>query len=338
MDIKLNHQTSSCKSSTQLETFIPISMIGEGKFAKVLLCRHKITGKHYAMKILSKQYTKKRQYQGRVFQEKNALISCKSNQFITNLHYTFQTSSKLFLILDYCPGGDLFNFLQKKVFFNESEARFYISQIVLALEFLHNNSIIYRDLKPENILIDKNGYIRLADFGYSKQHMDDNVTTNSFCGTFQYMAPEFILKKAHGKPVDIWALGCLIYELITGNPPFYDFNQKILFDFILYKEPDLQTKKISNYLKDLLKKLLEKKQEYRINIQEVKSHPWLSSCNWNEISQQSQKAFYIPQVKKASDISNFDKKYSCIDVNAIIFDEEDGDDILHLDDFSCDSL
>lgn len=136
------------------------------------------------------------------------------------MKYAFQSEEKLFFVLEYCPGGELFNLLSQKYSFNTYQTQFYAAQIVLALEYLHSKDIIYRDLKPENVLIDSDGYIKLTDFGLSKRNVSSN-NAKSICGTPEYLAPEVLFKEGHGKLVDFWTLGAIIYEMFTGQPPFF---------------------------------------------------------------------------------------------------------------------
>ena len=136
------------------------------------------------------------------------------------MDYAFQTEKKLYFVLEYCPGGELFSQLVKNHKLSEDHCRFYSAQIILALQYLHNKDIIYRDLKPENVIIDQEGYIKLTDFGLSKMEISENTKTYSICGTPEYLAPEILNKKGHGKSVDFWTLGCIIFELATGYPPF----------------------------------------------------------------------------------------------------------------------
>ena len=145
------------------------------------------------------------------------------------IHFAFQTEKKLFFVLDYCPGGELFNLLCKKRKFNEEVCKFYTTQIVLALEYLHENNIIYRDLKPENVMIGSDGYVKITDFGLSKRDVKGEKDATSMCGTPEYFAPEVLSKQGHGKTVDWWTLGCFIFELFTGNPPYSSQNREELF-------------------------------------------------------------------------------------------------------------
>ena len=163
--------------------------------------------------------------------EKNVL-STIDHPFIVKLYYSFQTKSKLFLVLDYCPNGDLSQIILKERRLSEEKARKYLCEILLALSELHKKDIIYRDLKPDNIVLDKNGHALLTDFGLSKEGIFDNVSAKSFCGSIAYLAPEMIKKSGHGKSVDWYLFGVLMYEMIVGTPPYFNKNKDILFENI----------------------------------------------------------------------------------------------------------
>ena len=150
------------------------------------------------------------------------------------MDYAFQSDSKLFFVLEYCPGGELFFYLNQIDRFKEDVARFYASNIVLAIHHIHSQNIVYRDLKPENVLVDHDGYLKIADFGLSKENIFDSTDAKSLCGTAEYLAPEILLNQGYGKAVDWWLYGCLIYEMLCGIPPFYSKSRKKLMSMILY--------------------------------------------------------------------------------------------------------
>ena len=165
-----------------------------------------------------------------------------SHPFIVKLYYAFQTEERLFLIIEYCNGGDLSNYLEAEDWFNENKARFYIAEIILAIEDLHKRGIIYRDLKPGNILLDNEGHVRLTDFGLSKEGMimPDN-STQSFWGSYAYLAPEMIRKEGHSMSIDWYLVGVVLYELIQGLPPFYSNNKDTLMKNILENTLEIPT-------------------------------------------------------------------------------------------------
>lgn len=180
------------------------------------------------MKVLKKSKVQQKKHENHVKTERNILIRASDHPFLVKMYYSFQTYNKLYFIIEYCPGGELFNLLKIKRRFSEDQTRFFISQILLALEHLHKHNIIYRDLKPENVLITSDGYIKITDFGLSKIS-DQHQETKTICGTPEYLAPEILFKLGYGKEIDFWTLGCLMYELMVGIPPFYSQNREDLF-------------------------------------------------------------------------------------------------------------
>jgi serine/threonine protein kinase len=224
------------RRTINLDAFHIIKVIGKGSFGKVYLVRHKTTRVLYAMKVLKKEYLIKKNQVEHTKTERSVL-SYVHHPYIVGLKMAFQTTDRLFFILDYCSGGELFFHLGKVGRFPEDRARFYAAEIVLALEYVHRKGIIYRDLKPENVLLDSDGNIRLTDFGLSKEGVSDHSSgANSFCGTPEYIAPEVLLRAGHGRAVDWWSLGALLYEMISGLPPFYSKNREKMFQQIVSAE------------------------------------------------------------------------------------------------------
>jgi len=216
-----------------VEMFLPLlRVLGKGSFGKVVLVR-KRTGKEcgglFAMKILRKGHLVKRRQIERTRTERKVL-SVVDHPFIMKLHFAFQTDDKLFLVLDYCPGGELFFHLSRYKRFPERVARFYAAELLLAIGHLHRKGIIYRDLKPENVLLDAEGHVKLGDFGLAKDNIKKPTEgATSMCGTPEYMAPEVLCQSGHGFCVDYWGLGMLIYEMMTGLPPWYTTDRLLLF-------------------------------------------------------------------------------------------------------------
>ena len=230
-------------------------------------------------------------------------------------------------MLDYCPGGELFFYIQHFEFFPEKIAKFYASNILLGLEELHGNNIVYRDLKPENVLIDKDGYAKITDFGLSKENIQGNQQATSFCGTPEYLAPETLFRKGTGKASDWWSFGAIVYEMLTGLPPYYDKNRQALYNNIKNKEidfltdKDLEEKSVSDEAKDLLSKLLVKDPALRLgageeDAQEIMKHPWFnnsSNFKWETIINKSEKPPYIPNLNNDDDVDHFDEQFTKLD-------------------------
>jgi len=209
-----------------LHTFTAIRLLGKGSFGEVFLVQHKATKKHYALKVLSKQKVFAQNLMKYVYAERN-VQSMLTHPFVVRMHSAFQTQHKLFLVLDYCPGGDLGHILQLEKKFTKDRAKMYLAEILLAIQELHNSEIVYRDLKPDNIVIDADGHALLTDFGLSKEGIKESEYTQSFCGSVAYLAPEVLRKSGHGKSVDWYLLGTLLYEMLVGIPPYFNRNKYV---------------------------------------------------------------------------------------------------------------
>lgn len=231
--------------------FTGICELGHGSFGDVYLVTKQNTGKLYAMKVLKKDRIMERNLIKYAVTERNVLTYIK-HPFIVSLKFAFQTASKLFLILEYCAGGDLSSQLMRDKRFSESRAKIYLCEIVLALEELHRHDIIYRDLKPDNIVIDKDGHVLLTDFGLSKEGILDNNAAKSFCGSLAYLAPEMIKRKGHGKAVDWYLLGVVFYEMVVGVPPYFSPNKDELLNNIQNSKLKIPSF-LSNEAKELIK-------------------------------------------------------------------------------------
>jgi serine/threonine protein kinase len=219
-----NIQLSSARGEPEkigLQSFLPIMLLGKGSFGEVYLVQKKSNGQMYAMKSLSKRRIFSHNLAKYAYTEKN-IQSSLSHPFIVKLHFSFQTAAKLFLVMDYCPGGDLGHALQKAGTFPPELARAYLCEVLLAIEELHNREIIYRDLKPDNLVLDADGHAMLTDFGLSKEGVKESDFTMSFCGSVAYLAPEVLCKTGHGRSVDWYLLGVLLYEMLVGKPPYFN--------------------------------------------------------------------------------------------------------------------
>ncbi|CAI2381728.1 unnamed protein product [Moneuplotes crassus] len=266
------------------KSFKILDILGQGTFGKVFKVEKIDDGKIYAMKVLKKSVLARNKHLKYAITECNVLKRA-DHPFIIKLHYSFQTPDYLYMILDYCPNGDLAIHLNNKHIFEEDEARFFIAEMILAMEYLHSKDILYRDLKPENILVYDNGHIKMADFGLAKEGVSDRKKAKSFCGSPAYLAPEMLGTRGVGKAADIYQLGAVLYELLIGLPPYYTENIKKLYENI--KVANLQ---IPNYIspaaRSLLKKLLHKDPKQRIGVRnktDIKNHHFFRGIDWEKL-------------------------------------------------------
>jgi serum/glucocorticoid-regulated kinase 2 len=230
------------------------------------------------------------------------------------LKFSFQSPEKLYLVLAFVNGGELFHHLQKEQRFDINRARFYAAELLCALECLHGFNVIYRDLKPENILLDYTGHIALCDFGLCKLDMKDEDRTNTFCGTPEYLAPELLTGAGYTKAVDWWTLGVLLYEMLTGLPPFYDENtndmyRKILTEPLHFPGPEV----VPPAARDLLTRLLDRNADKRLGAKgaaEIKAHYFFHSIDWRKLLERKYEPSFKPNVVDAKDTANFDREFT----------------------------
>eukprot|EP00743_Colponemidia_sp_Colp-15_P004875 GILK01005253.1.p1 GENE.GILK01005253.1~~GILK01005253.1.p1 ORF type:complete len:630 (-),score=128.41 GILK01005253.1:126-2015(-) len=308
---------TSHKDRVSLDDFELLKVIGKGKYCKVMQVRKKSSGKIYAMKILKKESLIERKQVKQAKTERSILGGKVKHPFIIGLKYSFQTPEKLYLVLDFLHGGELFFHLKRQKRFSEDAVRFYASEIILALEHLHSMNVVHRDIKPENILLDSEGHICLADFGLAKENVECGDNTHTFCGTAAYLAPEILIRKGHGRAVDWWALGILIYELLCGIPPFYSENRNIMYRKIL-QDPVQLMPFMSPEVRSLLLLLLDKNPEMRLcsgpsGAEEIKGHPFFAAVNWSAMLKKQLPVPFKPRLLNGElDTSNFDKEFTQI--------------------------
>jgi len=292
-----------------------LKFIGKGGFAKVFLVKKikgRDAGRVYAMKVLKKASLKVYD-RARTKMERDILVKIR-HPFIVKIHYAFQTEGKLYLILDFLRGGDLYTRLSLENSLKEEHVKFYLAELVLALEHLHTLGIVYRDLKPENILLDSEGHITITDFGLSKESTDGK--TYSFCGTVEYMAPEVVARTGHTESADWWSLGVLMYEMLTGIIPFKGKDRKETMKLILNGEYRIP-KFLSSNATRLLKNLFIKNPHYRLGsgpsgANEIKRHPFFQTIDWDRLYARQIPPPFKPQVASEIDTTHFDKEFTTL--------------------------
>ncbi|KAK1245702.1 hypothetical protein MKX07_004771 [Trichoderma sp. CBMAI-0711] len=292
-----------------IDDFDLLTLVGKGSFGKVMQVRKKDTGRIYAIKTIRKAKIITRSEVTHTLAERSVLAQI-NNPFIVPLKFSFQSPEKLYFVLAFVNGGELFYHLSKEGRFDINRSRFYTAELLCALECLHGFNVIYRDLKPENILLDYQGHIALCDFGLCKLEMKDEDSTNTFVGTPEYLAPELLKGEGYGKTVDWWTLGVLLYEMLTGLPPFYDENTNEMYRKILTAPLNFPGYDIvPPAARDLLTKLLERDPSKRLGVNgstEIKSHPFFHGIDWKKLLQRKYEPAFKPNVANALDVGNFD--------------------------------
>lgn len=305
---KLPQTLSRTKGKYLLQDFQILRTLGTGLFGRVHLVRLVHNGRFYAMKTLKKLLVV-RMKQVEHTNDERRMLKIVEHPFITRMWGTFQDVRYVYMVMDYIEAGELFSLLRKLSKFPNPVAKFYAAEVCLALEYLHDHNIVYRDLKPENILLDKNGHIKITDFGFAKEVPD---VTYTLCGTPDYIAPEVVATKPYNKSVDWWSFGILIFEMLAGYTPFCDPSpmktyEKILAGHVTYPShfhPDAL---------DLLQNLITADLSKRLgNLQNgtqmVKNHPWFSEVIWERLYNRDIETPYEPPIQSGvGDTSLFDK-------------------------------
>ncbi|KAG5268116.1 hypothetical protein AALO_G00208420 [Alosa alosa] len=264
------------------------------------------------MKVLKKATLKVRD-RVRTKMERDILVEV-NHPFIVKLHYAFQTEGKLYLILDFLRGGDLFTRLSKEVMFTEEDVKFYLAELALALDHLHGLGIIYRDLKPENILLDEEGHIKLTDFGLSKESIDHENKAYSFCGTVEYMAPEVVNRRGHTHSADWWSYGVLMFEMLTGTLPFQGKDRKETMTMILKAKLGMP-QFLSPEAQSLLRNLFKRNPSNRLGagpdgVEEIKRHSFYSNIDWNKLFRREIHPPFKPAAGRPDDTFYFDPEFT----------------------------
>lgn len=302
---------SNQKGNLNIEAFDLLKVVGKGSFGKVMQVRKKDTSRIYALKTIRKLHIVSRSEVNHTLAERTVLAQI-NNPFIVPLKFSFQSSEKLYLVLAFVNGGELFHHLQREGRFSVWRSKFYTAELLCALECLHGYNVIYRDLKPENILLDYTGHISLCDFGLCKLNMAEKDKTNTFCGTPEYLAPELLLGQGYTKAVDWWTLGVLLYEMLTGLPPFYDENVQEMYRKIL-EDPLRFPDDVDKDARHLLTALLTRDPVNRMGSSgpaEIKAHPFFRDIDWKKLMAKKIQPPFKPSVESAIDTSNFDSEFT----------------------------
>ncbi|GBG84986.1 hypothetical protein CBR_g39450 [Chara braunii] len=300
------------------QDFEILRVVGQGSFGKVFQVQRKATGEIMAMKVMRKEKIVEKNHEEYMKAERDILTSVV-HPFIVQLKCSFQTKSKLYLLLEFINGGHLFFQLDRQGMFSEDLARIYTAEIVLALSHLHQQDIIHRDLKPENILLDADGHVKITDFGLAKANVSSMVASNSICGTMEYMAPEIILAKGHGKAADWWSVGILMFEMVTGMPPYLSNNRQKLQAKIVKDKVKLPSY-LTSQCHSLLKGLLQKEPAKRLGSgprgsEEIKGHPFFKGINWKKLEAKEIQPGFRPNVADKRCTANFDEMWTKLPPN-----------------------
>ncbi|KAL5537753.1 hypothetical protein UlMin_044666 [Ulmus minor] len=294
------------------EDFEVLKVVGQGAFGKVFQVRRVGTSEIYAMKVMRKDKIMEKNHAEYMKSERDILTKV-DHPFIVQLRYSFQTKHRLYLVLDFINGGHLFFQLYHQGLFREDLARLYAAEIVSAVSHLHASGVMHRDLKPENILLDPDGHVLLTDFGLAKQ-FDENTRSNSMCGTLEYMAPEIVRGQNHDKAADWWSVGILLYEMLTGKPPFTCGNrqkiqQKIIKDKI--KLPAFLSSEAHSLLRGLLQKDASKRLGSGPNgSEDIKHHKWFKTINWKKLDAREIRPSFIPKIAGKLCVANFEERWT----------------------------
>ncbi|EIW76082.1 AGC Akt protein kinase [Coniophora puteana RWD-64-598 SS2] len=310
--LKIDYKPQRDKAHT-IEEFDLLKVIGKGSFGKVMQVRKKDTQRIYALKTIRKAHIASRPGEITHIMAERTVLSLVNNPFIVPLKFSFQTPDKLYLVMSFVNGGELFYHLQREGKFNQERSRFYAAELLSALDHLHAFNVVYRDLKPENILLDYEGHIALCDFGLCKLGMSETEKTNTFCGTPEYIAPELLENQGYTKTVDWWTLGVLLYEMMTGLPPFYDENVNTMYQRIL-SDPLNFPADMPPEARSVMTGLLQRDPTKRMGAnggEEIKRHAFFAKhIDWSKLLAKKIQPPFKPSVESVLDVANFDPDFT----------------------------
>ncbi|ORX52988.1 hypothetical protein BCR36DRAFT_582390 [Piromyces finnis] len=298
-----------------LDDFHFITVLGRGSFGKVMLAEDKVSKKLYAIKMLKKQYIVEKDEIHSMMSEKSVFLTVSSinHPFLVNLHSCFSSASRIYFVMEYAQGGDLIYHVRQNNF-THSRAKFYLCEVLLALEYLHKKNIIYRDLKLDNILLTVDGHIKITDYGLCKENMDVSTTTTTFCGTPEFMAPELLKGHPYTRAVDWWTFGILTYEMLVRGAPFKGSDDEELFRNIIESQP-FYPQHMGREAIQLTSLLLMKDPRKRLgasqaDAKEIKSHPYFKNVDWQAMLEKRVPVPYVPKFKGKLDVSHFDEEFT----------------------------
>ncbi|KAI0926894.1 hypothetical protein AcV5_007571 [Taiwanofungus camphoratus] len=309
------HRQPTRKRKVGLDDFNFLAVLGKGNFGKVMLAEEKKSSSLYAIKVLKKEFIIDNDEVESTRSEKRVFLAAarERHPFLLGLHSCFQTETRVYFVMEYVSGGDLMLHIQRKQF-SLRQAKFYASEVLLALEYFHANGIIYRDLKLDNILLTLDGHVKVADYGLCKEDMWFGSTTSTFCGTPEFMAPEILLEQRYGRAVDWWAFGVLMYEMLLGQSPFRGDDEDEIFDAILEDEP-LYPITMPRDAVSILQKLLTRDPTRRLgsgksDAEEIKRHPFFKDISFDDVMNKRIPPPYFPTINGSADTSNFDEEFT----------------------------
>lgn len=322
--VRLSFEKISGKKHLTPADFEYLSLIGRGTFGRVFQVRKKDTKRIYAMKVLSKKEIALKKEVTHTMGERKILEKSLDCPFLVGLKFSFQSAQELYFVTDYKSGGELFWHLQREGRFTEDRARFYIAELVLALEHLHKYDIVYRDLKPENILLDATGHVALCDFGLSKPDLGAGQLTNTFCGTTEYLAPEVLLDESgYSKLVDFWSLGVLLFEMCCGWSPFYAEDTQQMYRNICFGKIKFPRGAIGDDGKQFVKGLLNRNPKHRLgaknDAQDLKDHAFFKDIDFVALAQKQLTPPFKPSVESDESVANFDPEFTETDLKQMTF-------------------
>ena len=318
--IDKNISQNNNKDSSELVTvklsyadFEPLKLLGTGAFGRVILVRYNSNNKLYAMKMLSKNQIKIKKQEKHSKNERDLMVKL-NNPFILNIKFAFQDESKLYIVSEFLQGGDMFYHIHHSTIkMTEDTVKFYVIELILGIEFLHKNNVIFRDLKPENILLDSEGHIRISDFGLSKILENPKDKAYTLCGTLKYLAPEILKNKGYDKTVDWWSLGCIFYEMLTGKLPFKIKGNVI--DPDVFQEKIFFNENMNPLIVDLISQLLSINPKKRLgygesDAKQIKEHQFFNDADWNKYLNKEIEPPFVPDLEGELDLKYFDKMFT----------------------------